>query len=585
MILQALVRHYEHLAESGEMNRPGWQQANVTFAIRLNESGELRAIESRKEQTKRGKKDVWVPIPMKIPEQVKRSSGVSANFLCDNAAYMLGIDSKGKPERAQKCFEACAALHREVLEGVDSPAARAILQFFDTWDPARAAEHPLVEPLLKEMSAANFVFQVGMQYAQDDRAIQDVWQRRYDNVPMDAQKQRCLVTGEMTEIARLHPAIKGVQDAQTTGASLVSFNARAFESHGHEDAQGMNAPVGKRAAFAYGTALNYLLSDKKHRVHLGDTTVVFWAEKPEEPCSDIFAMNLEDGNTVSDRVLLDVMHKLERGQAAQWEGIPVHPDNRFYILGLAPNSARLSVRFFFQDSFGTLTKRMADHHRRMEIVRPAYDPWLTLSISAMLRETVNPNASNSDASPQMAGDVMRAILTGGRYPETLFNQVQMRIRAQHEVSRGKAAIIKAYLLKNTPEGAMKKTISEVAQVKLNEETRYAPYVLGRLFATLEELQEKANPGINTTIRDRYFNSASCTPAVAFPILIRLAQAHIKKLEGGQSVYMQKKVQGLMAMLDEEYPSRLSLNDQGVFQLGYYHETQKRYEKKEDKDNV
>ncbi|MDO5377092.1 MAG: type I-C CRISPR-associated protein Cas8c/Csd1 [Clostridia bacterium] len=584
MMMQALVRHYEHLTMLEKLNEPGWQKAGVSFALRLDESGELRAIESLKEEV-RGKKSVWVPLFMRVPEQVKRSSGVSANFLCDNAAYMLGIDSKGKPDRAQSCFRACAALHREILAEVNSPIAQAILGFFDTWDPGCAAEHPLVKPLVKEMNAANFVFKVGFEYAQNDAAIQAAWQKRYDDVPEDAQKSRCLVTGELTEIARLHPAIKGVQGAQTMGASLISFNAPAFESYAHDGEQGMNAPVGKWAAFAYGAALNDLISDKEHRIHLGDTTVVFWAEEPEEPCADVFAALMGADNAISGRELLDVMRKLEIGQAINWEGMPVHPDNRFYVLGLAPNAARLSVRFFLQDRFGEMVKRLAEHHERMEIVRPAYDPWPTLPIFAMLKETVNPNASNPDASPQMAGDVLRAILTGGKYPATLFNQVQMRIRAEHEVSRGKAAIIKAYLIQNAPEGEMKKIISEVAQVKLNEETRYAPYVLGRLFAVLEELQEKANPGINTTIRDRYFNSACCTPAVVFPILIRLAQAHIKKLEGGQSVYMHKKIQGLMGMLDEAYPSRLNLNDQGIFQLGYYHEKQKRYEKKEDNGNV
>ena len=162
--------------------------------------------------------------------------------------------------------------------------------------------------------------------------------------------------------------------------------------------------------------------------------------------------------------------------------------------------------------------------------------------------------------------------------------MQLRIRAEHDITRGKAAIIKAYLLRNTPEGERKAIISEVAQVKLNEETRYAPYVLGRMFAVLEGIQEAANPGINTTIRDRYFNSACCTPAVVFPVLIRLAQAHLKKLDGGLSVHMNRQLQSLMGMLDEAYPGRLSLSDQGIFQLGYYHQRQKRYEKKEDRDN-
>ena len=548
MILQALVRHYEQLAAKGRLEAPGWQSVRVSFALRLSESGELRAIEDLREEVKSGKKSVLTPRTMQVPEQVKRSSGVASNFLCDNAAYMLGVDSRGKPDRALACFEACAQKHRAVLGGVAHPVAAAILRFFETWNPAQAAGHPLVAPLLGELATANLIFQVGLTSAQDVPDIRAAWQRAYEAPAKGAQVMRCLVTGEPSEVARLHPSIKGVQDAQAMGASLISFNAPAFESYAHDGGQGLNAPVGKYAAFAYGAALNRLLSDRDHRMHLG------------------------------------IMHNLAAGQSVSWEDVPLKPENRFYILGLAPNSARLSVRFFLQDSFGAFSARMTAHHQRMEIVRPKNDPRETIPVFAMLRETVNPNASSKEASPHLAGDVVTAILTGGMYPATLYQQVQLRIRAEHEVTRGKAAIIKACLLRNTPEGKNRENVLEVAQVKLNEETRYAPYVLGRMFAVLEGIQEAANPGINTTIRDRYFNSACCTPAVVFPVLIRLAQAHLKKLDGGLAVHMNRQLQELMGMLDEAYPDRLGLSDQGVFQLGYYHQRQKRYEKKEDRDN-
>lgn len=584
MILQALVRHYEQLAAKGRLEAPGWQSVRVSFALRLSESGELRAIEDLREEVKSGKKSVLTPRTMQVPEQVKRSSGVASNFLCDNAAYMLGVDSRGKPDRALACFEACAQKHRAVLGGVAHPVAAAILRFFETWNPAQAAGHPLVAPLLGELATANLIFLVGLTSAQDVPDIRAAWQRAYEAPAKGAQVMRCLVTGESAEVARLHPSIKGVQDAQAMGASLVSFNAPAFESYAHDGGQGLNAPVGKYAAFAYGAALNRLLSDRNHRMHLGDTTIVFWAEDAEEAYADLFSAMLGNDQRVQDRDLLGVMRALAEGRSVSWEDVPLKPENRFYILGLAPNSARLSVRFFLQDSFGAFSARMTAHHQRMEIVRPKNDPWETIPIFAMLRETVNPNASSKEASPHLAGDVVTAILTGGMYPATLYQQVQLRIRAEHEVTRGKAAIIKACLLRNTPEGKNRENVLEVAQVKLNEETRYAPYVLGRMFAVLEGIQEAANPGINTTIRDRYFNSACCTPAVVFPVLIRLAQAHLKKLDGGLAVHMNRQLQELMGMLDEAYPDRLGLSDQGVFQLGYYHQRQKRYEKKEDRDN-
>ena len=584
MILQALVRHYEQLAQKGRIASPGWQSVKVSFAIRLGEDGTLRAMEDLREEVPSGKKTVLAPRIMQVPEQVKRARAIAPNFLCDNAAYMLGVDSKGKPEWAISCFRECAQRHRAVLGDVSHPVAQTILRFFDTWNPEKAAEHPLIAPLLKELAAANLVFQVGLTPAQDVPGLAAAWNQAYRTPAEGVKTMRCLVTGEDAEIARLHPAIKGVQDAQTMGASLVSFNAPAFESYAHDGGQGLNAPVGRYAAFAYGAALNQLLSDREHRMHLGDSTIVFWAEDAEDAYADLFSAVLGNDQRMQDRDLLGIMQKLAAGQSVRWESVSLQPENSFCILGLAPNSARLSVRFFVKDSFGAFASRISAHHQRMEIVRPKYDPWETIPLYAMLRETVNPNASSKDASPQMAGDVLRAILSGGLYPATLYQQVQLRIRAEHAITRGKAAIIKAYLLRNTPEGERKAIISEVAQVKLNEETRYAPYVLGRMFAVLEGIQEAANPGINTTIRDRYFNSACCTPAVVFPVLVRLAQAHLKKLDGGLSVHMNRQLQSLMGMLDEAYPGRLSLNDQGIFQLGYYHQRQKRYEKKEDRNN-
>ncbi|MDO4484786.1 MAG: type I-C CRISPR-associated protein Cas8c/Csd1 [Clostridia bacterium] len=584
MILQALAHYYDELVSLEKLSRPGWLKVKVSYAIRLNEAGELVSLMDLREQEVRGKKTVLVPKNISVPEQVKRSSGISANFLCDNMTYMLGIDAKGKPERAMQCFQAAAALHHRILDAADHPFAKAILNFFDAWDCTKAAEHPAIAPLLQELTSANFIFQLDLTYAHEVPEIRQAWQMYYDRANEDAPKQRCLVTGEMAEIAQLHPTIKGVRDAQSSGASLVSFNAKSFESYGHDGDQGLNAPVGKDAAFAYGAALNELLSNKEHTLFFGDTTVVFWAETAETVYADMFAA-IMGSNEVRDDALLDAMRQLSRGLNASWHDFEVEASNRFFILGLAPNAARLSVRFFLQSSFGDLAAHLMNHHERMRMDKPAYAKYDSLTVYEMLRETVNPNASNKNALPKLAGDVLKAIMTDTFYPATLYQQVQLRIRAEHNITWGKASIIKAYLLKNASQGAKKEVIQEVAQVKLNEDTTYAPYVLGRLFSVLEQLQQDANPGINTTIKDRYFNAACCTPSVVFPTLIRLSQAHIKKLDGGWKVHTQKQIQQLMSMLTESYPTRLDLNDQGIFQLGYYHQTQKRYQKKEDNTNA
>ena len=585
MILQALCDYYDALARRGEVTPPGWSMAKVSFALDIDERGTLHGVIPLKTVPEGGKKEL--PRPLQVPEQVKKTSGVSANFLCENSAYFLGVDSKGKPDRTLQCFEAARELHQTLLAPVDSPAARAVLAFFDGWRPEEAAEHPVLLPYLDEiLKGANLVFSVNGLYAQDDPAIQAAWRDHRAAQSADAASGRCLVTGKLGPIARLHPAIKGVRDAQSTGASLVSFNASAFESYGHEMAdetgQGLNSPVSEDAAFRYGAALNRLIADRNHIQYIGDTAVVYWAEDAEPLYQDVFSCGMFGGasEVITDTDLRSAIRTLAQGGPVDVNGVPLHPDNRFYVLGLAPNAARLSVRFFLRDTFGQMLANVQAHYDRLEIVKPANVANGALPLWRLLGETVNPNSRDKKASPPMAGAVVRAILSGGTYPVSLLEQTMLRIRAEQNVTYGRAAILKAVFLKNrefqVPE--------EVLQVELNDQSNHLPYVLGRLFAVLERVQSAANPGLNATIKDKYFNSACATPATIFPLLTKLSQSHLRKLEGGRKTYFEKLIGELEERIHETLPVRLSLADQGTFHLGYYHQVQKFYEKKDKGGN-
>ena len=275
-----------------------------------------------------------------------------------------------------------------------------------------------------------------------------------------------------------------------------------------------------------------------------------------------------------------ILEALEKGKALDLSEIQLDADQPFFILGLAPNAARLSVRFFWRDSFGNVLRNLSRHYKRMEIVRPSWDQTEYLGVWRMLYETVNQKAKDKKPLPNMAALTFQAILSDSRYPESLYENVLIRIRAEAgRVTRGRAAIIKACLIKNYQ---MNKGDDAV---KLNEERNDAPYVLGRLFAELEAIQEEANPGINATIHDKYFNSACATPATIFPILLKLKGSHIKKLArkgAGYRISHEQKLTDLMGRL-EEFPAKLNLKEQGDFILGYYHQVQKRYEKKEEKE--
>lgn len=583
MILQSLVAHYETLAARGEIARPGWASVPVSFVLYINDAGALEEVVSVKIEVQKGTKTVLSPQNMTLPAPVKRSSGVSANFLCDNSSYILGLDNKGKPQRSLECFAACKALHEALLSELDTPLAKAILAFFGTWEPEKASEHPALQEAMEEILAgANLVFRYQGCYPHTAPEIQAAWQRHYDAAG-DGPQMVCLVTGIKGPVEAIHPPIKKVFGAQSSGAALVSFNGDAFCSYGKT--QNLNAPTGKYASFAYTTALNHLLADQSHVYRIGDATVVCWAKDGECAYQDMFGSAFfGDTTTYSASELQQMLKDLCAGTSVLYEESSLNPDMDFYILGLSPNAARLSVRFFLHNTFGSFLRNVQAHYERLEIIRPAFDKFDTLPLWKLLSETTNQNARDKAPSPNLSGDTLRAILNNTDYPATLLNGVALRIRAEHEITRGRAAILKAYYTKRPHIDVPK----EVLTVSLNPNSTNIPYTLGRLFSVLEDIQAAASPGINATIKDRYFNGASATPSHIFPLLMNLAQKHLKKLDTKAQVHYNKQLTELMDKLGETYPTRMNLPQQGAFQLGYYHQTQARYQKstnKEEEENA
>lgn len=576
MILQALTRCYEDLLQRGEIAAPGWSPAKISFALCLDADGRLTQVIPTMQETLIGKKTVLRPQSITLPAAAKKTSGVSSNFLWENSGYLLGIKQGEAASRSQRCFDAAADLHHTILDGVDSPVARAILAFFDCWQPQDAAKHPALSGQLDEITAGgNLLFRVDGCYPQEDPAIREAW-NRYTNQDGSNTRMQCLVTGRMDTIPAIHPSVKGVKNAQSSGAALVSFNAPAFCSYGHE--QNFNAPVGSYAAFAYTAALNHLLAGKNNVQQIGDTTVVCWAEGAEPVYQDLGMSLLFGGEYpgLSDNELRAVLKRLADGLPC--EELGVDPSRPFYILGLAPNAARLSVRFFLRDSFGRLMKNINAHYERLEITGAQRE---TLPLWALLRETVNPNAREKVPSPAMAGATARAVFSGTPYPASLLEAVMLRIRAERSMTWGRAAILKAYYLKNPHADCPE----EVLTVGLNETSTNPAYTLGRLFAVYEAVQQAANPGINATIKDKYFNSAAAMPASIFPVLNNLYQKHLRKLNTGNRIVYDRQVSALKGILDDSYPARMTLAQQGSFDLGYYHQKQKRYTKKEENENV
>ncbi len=577
MILQALTSLYEALAQKGEISKEGWSREKISFALSIDEEGNLLRVTPLFD-TVDGPKGKTREVPQKMTVPIKVGN-TSPKFLWGNSGFILGTANDKTPEAAKDCFKRNRDLHHEVLKGIEVPAAKAILSFFDRWEPEKTLENELVTSCAGELlGKANMVFRFNGKFIHEIPQLAAAWQAHYGETAKE--RGQCLITGALDAIPNTHPLIKGVQGAQSSGAALVSFNASAFCSYNKE--QNQNAPVGKYAAFAYTAALNHLLADRKNVHRIGDAAVVCWAENADKQYEE-FAADLFFGDGDGDQSDEQRLSALQASVELLAKGLPcreldLDPERKFYILGISPNAARLAVRFFYCDSFGNIVKNIKAHYDRLEIVRPSYDKYPMLPLWKLLSATVNPSAKDKTPNSAMAGAVARAVFSGGRYPASLLECTFLRIRAEREITRERAAIIKAYYLRNPNEKCPK----EVLTVSLNKDSKNVPYTLGRLFSVYEEIQQAANPGINTTIKDKYFGSAATMPATVFPILSSLAQKHLRKLSDAQRIYLDKKVMTLKDILGEQYPAHMSLPEQGSFDLGYYHQTQDRYTKKEDK---
>ncbi len=613
MILHSLYQYYQILLKDPEMeiSPPGYSAANVSFALNLSPEGELLDIypfktpffDGKKERERNSRR-------MVVPEQVKRSSGVCANFLCDNATYVLGISGKDdeKPEYSCERFLAYREHNIALLSRANSHLARAVISFLEKHKPQIARTHPVVARHLEALlTGGNLIFWVDGKNTLEDPGIRRVWEEYKLNE--EAVEMQCLVTGAIEPIARLHPSIQGVRDANPTGASLVGFNERAYESYNRVKGQGRNSPTSQRVASGYGVALNYLLSPQNpnRKIYLGDTTVIYWAESENKGYANAFATLInpdflenkpeggEKARKETERELAVIAGKVKKGHAMDVTGLRdgLDPDARFFVLGLAPNAARLAVRFFLTEPFGRFVEHIMLHYEDLKIQKEYPDQTDYISPYRILAECVSPKVTRRDEELKsswglLGGALMRSILTGMPYPEGLYSAIINRVRhdsdeenRSRKINYVRAAFIKAHLLRKYRLRAQNPYL-EVLQMSLNETYTHPAYVLGRLFAWLEKAQREAIGDVNAGIKDRYFTSACATPASTFPTLLKLSHHHTTKAEYGNA--LDRKIQETLDLLEAKpFPARLTLDEQGVFILGYYHQRANFYVKSSNKD--
>jgi len=608
MILQALYNYYKILCADPDVDiaEPGYSKALVSHALNLSLDGRLVDIIPLYNLVQQGKKSVERPRRMNVPQQAKRSVNIEANVLCDNATYVLGLTEKEAkdPDYARKRFESFRDRNIAILSGVNSEAARAIITFLQTYDPTTAQDDPYIaRHRNKLLEGRNLIFYVDGKNTLDDPEIRRAWEEHV--LDQEAATMKCLVTGMTGPIARLHRDIKGVRGAQTKGAALVSFNLDAFTSYGRD--QGENAPVSQAVAAGYVEALNYLLSDQNpnRKIYFGDTTVVYWADTADRRYAGAFFALLnpehqpentnEDSETKrrrdksAEQAMRAVAEKIAQSKPLDLQALRenLNDSTRFYVLGLAPNVSRLAVRFFLTEPFGVFAERIMRHYSDLNIVKERANQPDYLSPYRILAECVSPKVTQRDEELKsswslLGGAFMRSILMDTPYPEGLYVAIINRIRHDTDetndegrrrnvkVNYIRAAYIKAHLLRKYRHQDQH-PYQEALTMALNESYTHPAYVLGRLFALLEKAQMEAiGRDVNATIKDRYFTSACAAPASVFPILLRLSQHHLAKAEYGG--LLDRKIQDLLGLLDARpFPSRLTLDEQGIFVLGYYHQ--------------
>ncbi len=575
-VIQELARLYERLRAEGKAPPPGYSREKIGGEVVLDAEGNVLAINDLRSLGEKGR---LKPRIEAVPAAFKRTSGVKANRLWDKTSYVLGVtaakDEKGKPlledghpvplidDKTRKEHAAFAKAHEALLAGTDDAGLQALLGFIRTWRPEMFTEHGFNPELLD----LNLVFRLegdevdGKRRFIHQRPAAEALVQKSEEAP----RARCLVTGEEAPVARLHPAIKGVAGAQSSGASLVSFNLDAFTSYGK--AQGENAPVSETAAFAYGTALNALLAKGSGcNLRIGDTTVVFWAETPERAqASDVEwlmgqALGPPDAAAEANK-LAALLHDIAKGRASAPPEFA--PDTRIFILGLAPNAARLAIRFWRPGTLGDFARNVLRFWEDLAQDPPAWKgkpaAWSLLYETAAQRKAEN-------IPPRLGGDLMQAVLTGAPYPRTLLAATIGRIRADHDINPRRVALIAAVLRRN---------FKEDVPMSLDRKNADPAYRLGRLFAVLESIQQAALPGLNATIKDRYFAAASATPARVFPLLVKTATHHLSNLrkgeKGGLAHHFEAEMGEIWSGLEADLPRSLNLEEQGRFIAGYYHQ--------------
>lgn len=593
MLIQALTEYYDILAKAGNVLPAGYSKVKVHYLVSLTGAGKIDEIiryQDKEEFVASGGKvkERWVPRDAVMPERTEKP-GIDANIIEHRPLYLFGLNLEkeglspdDRTGKARKSHELFVKTNLDFLEGLESPLIQAYRSFLLNWKPEEETQNPYLSGLGKDYSKSGFVFCLSgypEKLLQEEPQIKEKWQRKYNaSAEEDSQGYvaQCAVSGERATIARIHNKIKGIPGGLPTGAVLVGYNNSSENSYGKE--QAYNSGISETVMKKYTEALNYLLTGRKHKLLLDDVTVVFWAMSGEETCEDlIMAMLCGSSDKLNaeqtEHMLRALLQDGRRGRITE-ERLKtmdiLQPGVDFYMVGLKPNSSRISLKFIYKRRYADVLWNIAQFQNDLQVsdeIRP-------ISFARIKKELVSPKSSSEAANPALLSKLFEAVLVGGKYPTALLETTVRRVRTDSDLRMNavRAGLIKACINRNYQKGELK--------VALDRDNCGQAYLCGRLFAVLEKLQQDASGGtLNRTIKDAYFASASSKPVLVFPKLLKLAQTHMNKVK--YPVYYSKLIGEIMNRLNGEFPESFLLADQGRFMIGYYQQYQSFFEKKEE----
>lgn len=597
MLIKALCDYYDILSKEDKVLPDGYSKVNVHYLISLTKDGKMDEIINcqRKEMVKSGKKmkEKEMPVPMIMPQRTEKP-GIDANIVEHRPLYIFGLNqnkdtltSEDRTEKAKKSHAAFVEENLKFMENLHSEIVMAYKKFIESWNPEKEIENKYILGLGKKYLKSNFAFCLSGNpdcLLHDDEELKKKWEDEYKerlgnnkNVKM----AQCAILGEETAIARIHSKIKGVYGGLATGSVLIGFNNDSETSYGNE--QSFNSNISENAMKRYTEALNYLLSSDKHKAMLDEMTIVFWAMNNKENCEDLFMKMLLGQQDKMDQKKTDVMLKNIMKSAKEasvseerLKGIEhIDPNVDFYMLGLKPNSSRISVKFIIRRKYADVLWNIAKFQNDLQITEEFH----SIALWQIKKEMLSPKSKNAKVDSALMSKLLESIIYGREYPISLLDTIVRRVKIDDgsmKINSIRAGIIKACINRSNKKEELK--------VSLDKTNQSQAYLCGRLFAVLEKLQQDAsNYSLNRTIKDAYFASASTRPAMVFPKIMRLAQYHLNKVK--YPIFYNKLIGEIINGLHGEFPESFSLMDQGRFDIGYYHQNQELWKKAEKSEEM